>query len=162
MAKKFIRIALDEILTTVRDLQTRLEHVESLLAKNKAPAVTATPKAAVSKPPKAGTKTKPQTTNPVATPQAPKPKAKPKTKSAASPAKAKTTPTLADAIKYVMTEFQKTKSGPTRVGQLYDAVQQAGYKFSSASRDNNLNYMSKVLRENNVFKRVDLGLYALA
>ena len=74
----------------------------------------------------------------------------------------KPAPTLADAVKYVLAEYQKLGTGPVRVGQLYDAVQQAGYKFGSASRENNLNYMSKVLRENNAFKRVSLGLYALA
>ena len=56
----------------------------------------------------------------------------------------------------------RTVTGPARAAQLYEDVQQAGYKFGGAKRENNLNYLYKLLRTNKVFKRVGDGQYTLA
>ena len=74
----------------------------------------------------------------------------------------KAAPTLVEALKHVLALYRSNNSGPARAAQLYEDVQQAGYKFGGAKRENNLNYLYKLLRTNKVFKRVGDGQYTLA
>lgn len=96
---------------------------------------------------------------------APAKKAAPVKTATNAPAKkvtSKTTPTLVEALKYVLKHYQDNKSDPVKATQLYDDVYKAGYKFGSTDRKNNLNYLYKVLRTNKAFKKTGDGLYALA
>lgn len=71
-------------------------------------------------------------------------------------------PTLVEALKYVLAEHQKVKSGPVKATQLYDDVHHAGYQFGGTNRDNNRNYLYKLLRTNKAFKKAGEGVYSLA
>jgi Arc/MetJ-type ribon-helix-helix transcriptional regulator len=70
-------------------------------------------------------------------------------------------PTLVQALQYVLEEQRKANGGGASAGQLYKAVQQAGYRFGGKNLKNNHTYLYKALR-NPLFERVSKGLYALA
>jgi Arc/MetJ-type ribon-helix-helix transcriptional regulator len=72
-----------------------------------------------------------------------------------------TKPTLVQALQYVLEEQRKANGGGASAGQLYRAVQQAGYRFGGKNLKNNHTYLYKALR-NPLFGRVSKGLYALA
>ena len=72
------------------------------------------------------------------------------------------TPTLVDALKYVLKQHEEAESGPVKAIQLYDQVHQAGYRFAGTNRKNNMNYTYKLLRTNKAFRKVGVGGYALA
>lgn len=77
-------------------------------------------------------------------------------------ASGKQLPTLAEALQYVLKHHQDAKSAPVKAAQLYDQVMQAGYRFVGTNRDNNLNYVNKLLRTNKAFTKAGEGGYALA
>jgi hypothetical protein len=70
-------------------------------------------------------------------------------------------PTLVQALQYVLEEQGKANGGGASGGQLYQAVQKAGYRFGGKNLKNNHTYLYKALR-NPLFERVSKGLYALA
>jgi Arc/MetJ-type ribon-helix-helix transcriptional regulator len=70
-------------------------------------------------------------------------------------------PTLVQALQYVLAEQRKANGGGASAGQLYKAVQTAGYRFGGKNLKNNHTYLYKALR-NPLFERVSKGLYALA
>lgn len=144
---------------TIVELGTRVTQLESTIAKLviAMESVAKSPGPSVKAPATAKAPAKPKKTI-VKAPAAPtKPKAKAPTKTA----NGNTAPTLAEALTYVLKHHQAAKSGPVKAGQLYDDVMQAGYKFIGTSRENNLNYLNKLLRTNNTFKKAAEGGYTL-
>ena len=144
---------------TIAELGTRVTQLESTIAKLviAMESVAKSPGPSVKAPATAKAPAKPKKTI-VKAPAAPtKPKAKAPTKTA----NGNTAPTLAEALTYVLKHHQAAKSGPVKAGQLYDDVMQAGYKFIGTSRENNLNYLNKLLRTNNTFKKAAEGGYTL-
>jgi hypothetical protein len=89
-----------------------------------------------------------------------KTKAKPATKRAA---KSNGKPTLATAIHHVLETRQREKAGGVKATQLYDEIQQAGYRFAGTNQKNNMTYLYKILRKNKAgIKHSADGLFSLA
>lgn len=89
-----------------------------------------------------------------------KAKAKPAPKRAA---KSTGKPTLATAIIHVLETRQREKAGGVKATQLYDEIQQAGYRFAGSNQKNNMTYLYKILRQNKVhIKHSADGLFSLA
>jgi hypothetical protein len=65
-----------------------------------------------------------------------------------STAKSNGKPTLATAIRHVLETRQREKAGGVKATQLYDEIQQAGYRFGGNNRKNNMTYLYKTLRQN--------------
>ena len=161
---------------TIAELDTRVTQLESTLAKLviALESVAKSPGPSIKAPAKAKAPAKPKTTivkaraatPPVAKQAAPAKKATASTQSTAKAptktANGNTAPTLAEALTYVLNHHQIAQSGPVKAGQLYDDVMQAGYKFIGTNRDNNLNYLNKLLRTNKAFKKASEGGYTLA
>ena len=78
-------------------------------------------------------------------------------------AKSKGSPTLADAVQYVLKTRHEQNAGGVKARQLYDEVQQAGYKFGGSNVKNRMNYLNKTLRQHaSRFKRALDGTMSLA
>ena len=160
---------------TIAELGTRVTQLESTIAKlviamesvakSPGPSVKAPATAKAPAKPKKTIVKAPAAPPPVARQAAPAKKAtaptKPKATAPTKTANGNTAPTLAEALTYVLKHHQAAKSGPVKAGQLYDDVMQAGYKFIGTSRENNLNYLNKLLRTNNTFKKAAEGGYTL-
>ena len=72
-------------------------------------------------------------------------------------------PTLATAIQHVLETRQREKAGGVKATQLYDEIQQAGYRFGGTNQKNNMTYMYKTLRKNEAgIKHSSDGLFSLA
>ena len=162
MSKKSNRKRIAELSTRVRQLESAITILVSAkdgvsaspwppaksLAKVKLPV---SPKTTAAKKP-ASKKSAPAPTTPAKTAE----------KASAKKAGAKQTPTLVDALKYVLKQHQEAKSGPVKAVQLYGEVHQAGYRFAGKNHKNNMNYTYRLLRTNKAFKKADDGAYALA
>jgi hypothetical protein len=89
-----------------------------------------------------------------------KTKAKPATKRAT---RSNGKPTLATAIHHVLETRQREKAGGVKATQLYDEIQQAGYRFAGTNQKNNMTYLYKILRKNKAgIKHSTDGLFSLA
>lgn len=78
-------------------------------------------------------------------------------------AKSKGKPTLASAIIHVLEARHRQKSGGVKASQLYDEIQQGGFKFSGTNHKNNMTYLYKILRQQQArIKHSPDGLFALA
>lgn len=72
-------------------------------------------------------------------------------------------PTLAAAIRHVLETRQREKAGGVKAAQLYDEIQQAGYRFGGNNHKNNMTYLYKTLRQNKAdIKHADNGLFSMA
>jgi FtsZ-interacting cell division protein ZipA len=79
------------------------------------------------------------------------------------PAKSNGKPTLAMAIRHVLATRQREKSGGVKATQLYEEIQQAGYRFGGTNQKNNMTYLYKTLRQNKAdIKHSADGLFSLA
>ena len=77
-------------------------------------------------------------------------------------AKSKGKPTLASAIIHVLEARHRQKSGGVKASQLYDEIQQAGYRFGGTNQKNNMTYLYKTLRQNKAEIRHSAdGLFSL-
>lgn len=71
-------------------------------------------------------------------------------------------PTLAAAILHVLETRQREKAGGVKATQLYDEIQQAGYRFGGNNQKNNMTYLYKTLRQNKAdIKHSADGLFSL-
>jgi hypothetical protein len=71
-------------------------------------------------------------------------------------------PTLAAAIRHVLETRQREKAGGVKATQLYDEIQQAGYRFGGNNQKNNMTYLYKTLRQNKADIRHSAdGLFSL-
>ena len=79
-----------------------------------------------------------------------------------STAKSNGKPTLAAAIRHVLETRQREKVGGVKATQLYDEIQQAGYRFGGTNQKNNMTYLYKTLRQNKAEIRHSAdGLFSL-
>ncbi len=77
-------------------------------------------------------------------------------------AKANGKPTLAAAIIHVLETRQREKAGGVKATQLYDEIQQAGYRFGGNNQKNNMTYLYKTLRQNKAaIKHSADGLFSI-
>jgi hypothetical protein len=78
-------------------------------------------------------------------------------------AKSNGKPTLAAAIRHVLATRQREKAGGVKASQLYEEIQQAGYRFGGTNQKNNMTYLYKTLRQNKTdIKHSADGLFSLA
>lgn len=79
------------------------------------------------------------------------------------PAKSSVKPTLAAAVRHVLQTRQREKSGGVKASQLYEEIQQAGYRFGGTNQKYNMTYLYKTLRQNKAdIKHSADGLFSLA
>ena len=72
-------------------------------------------------------------------------------------------PTLATAILHVLETRQREKAGGVKATQLYDEIQQAGFRFVGTNQKNNTTYLYKILRQNKAsIKHSAGGQFSLA
>ncbi len=147
---------------SIAELETRAKQYESAAAQSRQAAKQLrdllqieTPTARTGQPIKTPTKKKPEA-------KVGKPVAAKKNK-AKRAARSNGKPTLAAAIRHVLATRQREKSGGVKASQLYEEIQQAGYRFGGPNQKNNMTYLYKTLRQNKAdIKHSADGLFSLA